>query len=167
MTDADNQAGSLRVHTGAEPPDEAETGEAGARSGDDEARSAELRAALDGIRRIRQLTNLGSDPGARPAEWERRRPLRVVSLLLEAEGVPPSAVDPSGEPMRTGYRTSEGDQLGQVQVRWVGPRGSGARYQEQEHLRRCQTVLRHWGFEAVEVRGPGGRRYLEVEASAG
>ncbi|WP_411139022.1 hypothetical protein [Streptomyces sp. C10] len=49
-------------------------------------------------------------------------------------------------------------------VRWVGPRGSGARYQEQEHLRRCQAVLRRWGFEALVVRGPGGRRYLEVEA---
>ncbi|MYX11589.1 hypothetical protein GTW98_33175 [Streptomyces sp. SID8375] len=50
---------------------------------------------------------------------------------------------------RTGYRTSEGGQAGQVQVRWVGPRGSGARYQEQEQLQRCQTVLRSWGFETV------------------
>ncbi|UKY54927.1 hypothetical protein [Streptomyces inhibens] len=75
------------------------------------------------------------------------------------------AVGEDGEPMRTGYRTSEGDRPEQVQVRWVGPRGSGARYQEQEQLQRCQAVLRNWGFEAVEVRGPGGRRYLEVEAA--
>lgn len=131
------------------------------------ARSAELRSALDGIRNIRNLTNLGADPGARPAEWEQRRLLHTVSLLLEAEGLTPSAVDRAGEPARTGYRTSEGDQAGQVQVRWVGPRGSGARYQEQEQLQRCQAVLRSWGFEAVEVRGPGGRRYLEVEAGLG
>ncbi|GGW08377.1 hypothetical protein [Streptomyces nigrescens] len=160
MKDQHSQAGRLRVHTGAEPPDEAEMGRTGARS-------AELRSALDGIRNIRNLTNLGSDPGARPAEWEQRRLLRTVSLLLEAEGLPPSAVDRAGEAARTGYRTSEGGQAGQVQVRWVGPRGSGARYQEQEQLQRCQAVLRSWGFETVEVRGPGGRRYLEVEAGLG
>lgn len=42
--------------------------------------------------------------------------------------------------------------------------GSGVRFQEHEHLLRCQTVLRTWGFEALEVLGPGGRRFLEVEA---
>lgn len=157
MTDHDSQAGGLRVRTGGEPPDEAQTGETGARQ-------AELRAALDGIRNIRRLTNPGPDPGARPAEWERRRLLRTVSLLLEAAGVPPSAADEEGEPVRTGYRTSEGDRPGQVVVRWAGPRGSGARYQEHERLRRCQEALRNWGFEALEVRGPGGRRFLEVEA---
>ncbi|MFC9238590.1 hypothetical protein ACFTZK_19395 [Streptomyces decoyicus] len=157
MRDQDSQAGRLRAHTGAEPPDERETNGTGARS-------AELRAALDGIRHIRHLTNPGPDPDARPAEWERRQLLRTVSLLLEAGGLPPSAAGESGEPVRTGYRASEGDRLGQVLVRWVGPRGSGVRYQEQEHLQRCQDVLRHWGFEALEVRGPGGRRHLEVEA---
>ncbi|MGY4956354.1 hypothetical protein [Streptomyces nigrescens] len=85
--------------------------------------------------------------------------------LLESLGN--SAVDRAGEAARTGYRTSEGGQAGQVQVRWVGPRGSGARYQEQEQLQRCQAVLRSWDFETVEVRGPGGRRYLEVEAGLG
>lgn len=67
--------------------------------------------------------------------------------------------------MRTGYRTSEGDGIDRVWVRWVGPGGSGARYQEQDHLRRRQKALRNWGFEALEVRGPGGRHYLEVEAT--
>lgn len=160
MKDQHSQAGRLRVHTGAEPLDETERGHSGART-------AELRSALDGIRSIRNLTNLGSDPGARPAKWEQRQLLRTVSLLLEAEGLPPSAIDPAGEPARTGYRTSDGDQAGQIQVRWVGPRGSGARYQEQEQLQRCQAVLRSWGFDAVEVRGPGGRRYLEVAAGRG
>lgn len=160
MKEQDSQTGRLLVHTGAEPPREAGTNETAARS-------AELRAALDGIRNIRRLTNLGSDPGACPAEGERRRLLRTVSLLLEAEGIPPSAAGEDGEPVRVGYRTSEGDQAGQVQVRWVGPRGSGARYQEQEQLQRCQVVLRSWGFETVEVRGPGSRRYLEVEAGLG
>ncbi|WJY43281.1 hypothetical protein QT196_39165 (plasmid) [Streptomyces sp. P9-2B-2] len=78
MKDQHSQAGRLRVHTGAEPPDEAEMGQTGARS-------AELRSALDSIRNIRNLTNLGSDPGARPTEWEQRRLLRTVSLLLEAD----------------------------------------------------------------------------------
>ncbi|MCX5450760.1 hypothetical protein [Streptomyces nigrescens] len=33
---------------------------------------------------------------------------------------------------------------------------------------RCRVEpARSWGFEAVEVRGPGGRRYLEVEAGLG
>ncbi|MEU8686798.1 hypothetical protein, partial [Streptomyces sp. NPDC048611] len=129
-------------------------------SNDTGARSAELRAALDSIGTIRRLTNRGPDPTARPAEWERRRLLRTVSLLLEAEGIPPSAAGEDGEPVRVGYRTSEGDRLGQVLVRWVGPRGSGVRFQEHEHLLRCQTVLRTWGFEALEVLGPGGRRFL-------
>ncbi|MGG7568748.1 hypothetical protein [Streptomyces sirii] len=157
MRAQESQAGRLRVRTGAERLDEAEPGETGARS-------AELRAALDGIRSIRRFTNPGPDPAARPAEWERLRLLHTVSLLLEAEGMPASAASEDGEPVRTGYRAAEGDRVGRVSVRWVGPRGSGARYQEQEQLRRCQEALRDWGFEALEIRGPGGRRYLEVEA---
>ena len=66
--------------------------------------------------------------------------------------------------MRTGYGAPEGDRVGQVPVRWVGPPGGGACYQEHEQLRRCQKALRDWGFEALEIRGPGGRRYLEVES---
>ncbi len=81
MNDQGSQAGGLRVHTGAEPSDEAEAGQS--------VRLAELRAALDGIREIRRFTNRGADAGARPAEWERRRLLHTVSLLLEAEGIPP------------------------------------------------------------------------------
>ncbi|QZY20014.1 hypothetical protein [Streptomyces decoyicus] len=158
MKEPGSEPDRLRVRTGAEPSTEAE-------ATDTSARTAELRAALDSIRSIRHLTNLGANPEARPAEWERRRLLRTVSLLLEAEGIPPSAAGESGDPVRTGYRTCEGDRLATVLVCWVGPRGSGTRYQDQEHLRRCQEVLRSWGFEALEVRGPGGRRYLEVEAS--
>lgn len=157
MNEQNSQAGRLWAHTGAERPGMARPNETAARS-------AELRAAIDSIRTIRRLTNLGPDPTARPAEWERRRLLRTVSLLLEADGIPPSAAGEDGKPVRAGYRTSEGDSRGQVLVRWVGPRGSGIRFQEQERLRRCQTVLRSWGFEALEVRGPSGRRYLEVEA---
>ncbi|GAB7029006.1 hypothetical protein AB0G35_12005 [Streptomyces sp. NPDC021749] len=160
MNDQDRQADGLRVRTGAERHDAAEPAETGGRS-------AELRVALDGIRSIRRLTNSGSAPQARPAEWERRRLLRTVSLLLEAEGIPPSVVGEDGEPVRTGYRVSEEERAGLVRVRWAGPRGSGARYQERESLLRCQEVLREWGFEALEVRGRGGRRHLEVEAGPG
>ncbi|MDC7341219.1 hypothetical protein [Streptomyces lydicus] len=157
MRDQNIEAGRLQVRTGAEPPDPAEAGSTAARE-------AELRTALDGIRTIRRLTNSGPDPAAHPAAWERGRLLHTVSLLLEAEGIAPSATGADGEPVRTGYRTSEGERPGQVLVRWVGPRGSGARYQEQEHLRRCQDVLRDWGFEALAVRGPGRRHHVEVEA---
>ncbi|MFD8543167.1 hypothetical protein [Streptomyces sp. NPDC059649] len=157
MNDRDSQADGLRVRTGAERADAVETADTGARS-------AELRVALDGIRSIRRLTNPGPEPQARPAEWERRRLLRTVSLLLEAGGMTPSAVGEDGEPVRTGYRASAGERTGLVVVRWAGPRGSGARYEERESLLRCREVLREWGFDALEVRGPGGRRYLEVEA---
>ncbi|WP_234442209.1 hypothetical protein [Streptomyces sp. NRRL S-1448] len=160
MNERDSQADGLCVRTGAERHDEVEAEETGARA-------AELRVALDGIRSIRGLTNSGPEPQTRPAEWERRRLLRTVSLLLEAAGLAPSAVGADGEPARTGYRTDAGERAGLVVVRWVGPRGSGARYQERESLLRCRQVLRDWGFEALEVRGPGGRRHLEVEAGPG
>ncbi|MGP8296480.1 hypothetical protein ACTPOK_00585 [Streptomyces inhibens] len=45
---------------------------------------AALRAALGRIRSIRRPTNPGPDPQTHPAEWERRRPLRALRLLLEA-----------------------------------------------------------------------------------
>lgn len=87
-------AGRFRMRTDVEPPGEAAT--------DGSARAAELQTTLGRIRSMRRLTNLDPDPAARPAAWERRRLLRTVSLLLEAEGMPSSAAGEYGELVRTG-----------------------------------------------------------------
>lgn len=150
-----SEGDSFPVCTGVELPD----------AWNQEGRAADLGSAVEGLRSIRKLTNLNvPEPAAVPAEWERLKLLRAVSLLLEAEGLPPSAVNQAGERVRTGYCAEWGDQPGQVRVRWLGSPGSGARYQEQDELRTCAQALRAWGFLALEVRGPGGRRHLEVEA---
>ncbi|MFD7923580.1 hypothetical protein ACFV3R_30755 [Streptomyces sp. NPDC059740] len=122
-------------------------------------RAAALRTAVAGLREVRRLTGAGAGPAA----WERNQPLRAVSLVLEAEGCPPSAVDEGGERAATGYRVGPGGEGGAVVVRWSGPHGSGARHEERQRLRECARTLRRWGFEALEVRGPGGRYHLEVE----
>ncbi len=154
--------GGFQVCTGVEPPEWWEN----------EERAEQLEAAVEGLRQIRRLANVGvSEPAALPAEWERRQPLRVVSLLLEAGRIVPAAVDRSGAVTRTGYRTSlaadggEGGGRGEggVRVEWAGPRGSGARYEEHEQLGCCASVLRPWGFDALMVKGPGHRWHLEVE----
>lgn len=148
-----DHADGFQIRTGGDPTEQ----------WDDDERGGHLTAAVEGLRQIRLVTNREEpDPAAVPAEWERRQLLRVVSLLLEAEGIIPSAVDEARAVTRSGYRTSR-DQAGHVLVEWMGPRGSGARFQAREQLSRCAAALCKWGFEALEVRGPGNRWYLEVE----
>ncbi|GAA3905961.1 hypothetical protein GCM10022244_15100 [Streptomyces gulbargensis] len=130
-----------------------------------EQRSREVRAALDGLLGIRRLTNPpgGGDPAAVPAVWERRQPVRAVSLALEAGGVTPSAVDASGARAATGYRVRAGERPGTAVVEWLGPPGGGAAGQEASALEGCVPVLERLGWEALLYRGPRGRRFLEVE----
>ncbi|WP_432039772.1 hypothetical protein [Streptomyces cucumeris] len=134
------------------------------RARDEDGREAAVRTAFEGLLQIRRLMNTGSaDPGARPAAWERHQPVRAVSLALEAAGVRPSAVDDDGHRLATGYRVSAAGRSGVVRVEWLGPSGSGAGYAAQEALRECAAVLGRLGWEALEYRGPRGRRFLEVE----
>lgn len=131
-------------------------------------REAAVRVAFEGLLQIRRLMNADiPSPDRVPAEWERRQPVRAVALALEAAGIPASAVDSDGHRIATGYCVGPADQVGVVRVEWLGPPGSGAAYAAQDELRRCAAVLRRLGWEALEYRGPRGRRYLEVEPAAG
>ena len=128
-------------------------------------RAAAVRAAFDGVLEIRRLMNTErDDPLATPAAWERHQPVRAVAISLEAAGVPPSAVGADGHRLATGYRCGEAaDQAGVVRVEWLGPAGSGASYAAAEELGNCARVLRGLGWEALEYRGRGRHRYLDVE----
>ncbi|MEU8828154.1 hypothetical protein [Streptomyces sp. NPDC048636] len=133
---------------------------------DDSGREAAVRIAFEGLLQIRRLMNTGAtDPAAVPAAWEAHQPVRAVSLALEAAGVRPSAVDTEGHRLATGYCVSAADRPGVVRVEWLGPSGSGAGYAAQEALRECAAVLGRLGWEALEYRGPRGRRFLEVEVA--
>ncbi|MGY0055740.1 hypothetical protein ACWY4P_04125 [Streptomyces sp. LZ34] len=140
------------------------TGAGALPAGSARGREAAVRAAFEGLLQIRRLMSTGTAaPDGVPAEWERRQPVRAVALALEAAGIPPSAVDSEGGRIATGYCVRAADQAGVVRVEWLGPPGSGAAYAAQDELRNCVAVLRRLGWEALEYRGPRGRRYLEVE----
>ncbi|MEU1216399.1 hypothetical protein ACFYSH_32415 [Streptomyces sp. NPDC005791] len=127
-------------------------------------RAGEVRNAFDGLLQIRRLTRAAiADPEGAPAQWELHQPLRAVALALEAAGIPPSAVGPSGERTATGYRVCTGEVPGSVRVEWAGPPGSGAAHDEEEALAGCAVVLRQLGWTALLYRGPRRRRFLEVE----
>ncbi|WMX43966.1 hypothetical protein RGF97_02575 [Streptomyces roseicoloratus] len=130
-----------------------------------EQRSREVRAALDGLLQIRRVTagGGGGDPAARPADWERRQPVRAVALLLEAAGRPPSALDASGTRVATGYRVAAGERPGTAVVAWLGPPGSGAAQEEEAALRACAAALERFGWDALLYKGPRRHRFLEVE----
>lgn len=131
-------------------------------------RAAEVRTAFEGMLQIRRMTRPEHpDPGAVPAVWELRRPLRAVALALEASGTPASALGPSGERIATGYRVGEGEAPGSARVEWAGPPGSGATHDEEEALAGCGAVLRRLGWTVLSYRGPRRRRFLEVEPPPG
>ncbi|WP_030759713.1 hypothetical protein [Streptomyces sp. NRRL F-2664] len=126
-------------------------------------RDAELRTAYEGLLQIRRLVN-GPAGAAVPAPWELRQPSRAVALVLEAAGIPPSALDADGSRSRTGYRvTASGSGAGRVEVAWVGPPSGGAAAEEQERLKACAAVLEELGWVCLLYRGPRRRRFLEVE----
>lgn len=144
---------------------EAATGDGTPLGADPRERAAAVRAAFDGLLEIRRLMNTGgADPLAAPAAWERHQPVRAVAIALEAAGIPPSAVGADGRRVATGYRCGEDERAGVVRVEWLGPAGSGAAYAAGEELGNCARVLRGLGWEALEYRGRGRHRYLEVEA---
>ncbi|GAA0471187.1 hypothetical protein GCM10009544_36560 [Streptomyces stramineus] len=150
--------------TGHAPGFAVATGAGGAPAGSARERERAVAVALEGLREIRRLTNTrADDPLSVPAAWERHQPVRAVALVLEAAGIPPSAVGADGRPVATGYRVRLTGQPAAVRVEWVGPPGSGAGYEEQAALGRCAAALRRMGWEALEYRGPRRRRYLEVE----
>lgn len=127
-------------------------------------RAASVRTAFEGLLQIRRLTNSGRPhPEGVPAPWELHRTVRAVALALEADGLPPSAVDASGQRVATGYRVREGEQPGTVRVEWLGPPGSGAAHEEEAGLARCAAALGRLGWTALLYRGPRRRRFLEVE----
>ncbi|MFI0817919.1 hypothetical protein ACH4TX_15655 [Streptomyces sp. NPDC021098] len=140
--------GEFAAATGDEAPPGAGTRE----------RTAAVRAAFDGLLEIRRLLGLTT-----PAAWERHQPVRAVAISLEAAGIPPSTVDADGHRLATGYRCGQTEQPGVVRVEWLGPTGSGAAYAAAEALGNCARVLRGLGWEALEYRGRGRHRYLEVE----
>ncbi|MFE5770031.1 hypothetical protein ACFQ7O_16925 [Streptomyces sp. NPDC056485] len=128
------------------------------------AREAEVRTAYEGMLQIRRLVN-GPAGTAVPAPWERSRMARAVALVLEAAGIPPSAVDARGARTRTGYRVAAGASgAATVEVAWLGPPGGGAAGEERERLTACAAALEPLGWGCLLYRGPRGRRFLEVEA---
>ncbi|MER6141424.1 hypothetical protein ABT174_15340 [Streptomyces sparsogenes] len=143
---------------------EVATGTGALPAGSARERAAAVRTAFEGLLQIRRLMNTGAAaPEGVPADWERRRPVRAVALALEAAGIPPSATDPDGRRIATGYCVRTADQAGVVRVEWLGPPGSGAAYAAHDALQGCAAALRRLGWEALEYRGPRGRRHLEVE----
>ncbi|MFD9336941.1 hypothetical protein ACFWBF_21450 [Streptomyces sp. NPDC060028] len=126
-------------------------------------RAAQLRTAYEGLLQIRRLVNAGADTGV-PAPWELLRMPRAVALVLEAAGLPPSAVDAEGRRTRTGYRVAaSASGGGRVEVTWLGPPGGGAAGEEQERLTACAAALEPLGWVCLLYRGPRRRRFLEVE----
>ncbi|MGW5847444.1 hypothetical protein ACWFQ8_05650 [Streptomyces sp. NPDC055254] len=126
-------------------------------------RAAELRTAYEGLLQIRRLVNGPAGTGV-PAPWELRRLPHAVALVLEAAGLPPSAVDARGRRTRTGYRVSAAASgPGRVEVTWLGPPGGGAAEEEQERLTACAAALERLGWVCLMYRGPRRRRFLEVE----
>ncbi|MBT2457780.1 hypothetical protein [Streptomyces sp. ISL-86] len=126
------------------------------------ARTAELRTAHEGLLQIRRMVN-GAAGAAVPAPWELRQMPRAVALVLEAAGIPPSAVDADGRRTHTGYRVAAAAEPGRVEVTWLGPPGGGAAEEEQERLTACAAALERLGWECLLYRGPRRRRFLEVE----
>ncbi|MFF7177599.1 hypothetical protein [Streptomyces sp. NPDC008121] len=151
--------GAFEAATGDGPPPPAEEAEQ---------RSREVRAAWEGLLQIRRLSRRdGGEPGALPAEWERRQPVRAIALALEAAKTPPSAVDPAGARVATGYRVTAGERPGTAVVEWLGPPAGGAAGEAEPALTRLVPALERCGWEALLYRGPRGRRFLEVEPLGG
>ncbi|MFB6613635.1 hypothetical protein ACIGFK_27690 [Streptomyces sp. NPDC085524] len=125
-------------------------------------RAAEVGTAYEGLLQIRRL--VGGPAGASvPAPWEVRQTPRAVALVLEAAGIPPSALDAEGRRTRTGYRVSAAAEPGRAEVTWAGPPGAGAAGEEQERLADCAAALERAGWVCLLYRGPRRRRFLEVE----
>ncbi|MFF3753687.1 hypothetical protein ACFYYH_24975 [Streptomyces sp. NPDC002018] len=144
------------------------TGDGPVSGTDPRARAAEVRGAFEGLLQIRRLIHVGTgDPGAVPAPWERRSPVRAVALVLEAAGLSPSAVDGAGRRIATGFRVGAGERPAAVRVEWVGPHGGGAAQEEERALAECAAVLERLGWEALVYRGPRRRRFLEAEPMPG
>jgi hypothetical protein len=154
---------SAAQETGFEPA----TGDGPPASGPDGRRAAAVRTAFEGMLQIRRLTNTeDADPENVPAQWELHRIGRAVALALEAAGIPPSAVDASGQRAAAGYRVGQGESPASVRVEWAGPPGSGAVHDEGDALARCAAVLQRLGWTALLYRGPRRRHFLEVEPPA-
>ncbi|MEX2980898.1 hypothetical protein [Streptomyces sp. C36] len=150
------------------------TGDTGPVSAGPRERADAVRQAVDGLLQIRRVMNAGTaEPEAVPAEWERRQPVRAVALVLEAAGIPPSAVGEDGRRLGTGYvvRLSEptgalprgGEPRSVARVEWLGPPGSGAVLQQHAELQRCAGALEGLGWLALAYRGERRQHWLEVE----
>ncbi|MBZ6475130.1 hypothetical protein [Streptomyces griseocarneus] len=137
-------------------------------------RAAAVQRALDGLLQIRRVMNAGAaEPEAVPAEWERLQPVRAVALVLEAAGIPPSAVGDDGRRLCTGYVVRPSEPTGALprgrqpqtvaRVEWHGPSGSRAAYEQHTGLGRCAQALEKLGWLALEYRGERRLHWLEVE----
>ncbi|GGY02591.1 hypothetical protein [Streptomyces hiroshimensis] len=143
---------------------EAVTGDACPPAGNASERASAVREAMEGLLQIRRLMNGHlTEPLSGPADWERRQPVRAVALILEAAGIPPSALDAEGRRCATGYCVRPGEQPGTVRVEWLGPPGSGAAARQHEALQRCARALEDAGWPALEYRGARKQRWLEAE----
>ncbi|MFF3561083.1 hypothetical protein ACFYXS_13685 [Streptomyces sp. NPDC002574] len=115
-------------------------------------RTAEVGAAWSGLLEIRRVLQDG-DTG-RPAPWERDRFVHAVALALEAAGLPPSARDDSGRPMRAGYAVAPAAaQDGVAEVSWPSPGDDPA----EAALERCRALLEPHGWQCTLHRDRGGR----------
>lgn len=130
-------------------------------------RAAEVAAAWEGLVHIRAAVQDGDT--ARPAPWERARPVHTVSLALEAAGRPPSAMD-AGRRVRDGYAVDHSVQDGVVRVSWHltaavgGRREKGGRGDSERTaaLARCQSVLERQGWQCTLHKDRSGRPLLLV-----
>ncbi|HSA53761.1 MAG TPA: hypothetical protein VLH10_27070 [Yinghuangia sp.] len=109
-------------------------------------RAEEVARAWAGLLEVRRVSGTGLTI---PAAWERARPVQAVALVLEAAGLPLSARDASGRPVRPGYRVSPGDRAGEVRVDWQAPPGV-SRADRRQQLAACASELARWGWPAEE-----------------
>jgi hypothetical protein len=107
-------------------------------------RAAEVAAAWSGLLEIRRVLLDGDT--ARPAPWERERPVHAVALALEAGGHSPAS----------GYAVSPVDrQPGLVEVAWRGDDAVAS-------LAACRRLLEEYGWQGTLHRDRHGRTFLLV-----
>ncbi|WP_141747663.1 hypothetical protein [Streptomyces nanshensis] len=99
-----------------------------------------------------------------PADWERTRIEHAVSLALEAGGVPPADVAPSGRCLVSGYQVSAGPAPHSARVVWKQRPEDRSADGGGPGLDECQRVLYEACWASERYLGSRHRPYLLVWA---
>ncbi|MCF6522413.1 hypothetical protein [Streptomyces sp. JJ36] len=154
--------------TGDGPPGDGPPGDGRADESAGGQHAAAAARAWEALLEIRRVTGESPErlprPLGVPAPWERARPVHAVALALEAAGLPPSAVHPTGRRVRTGYRVTEGDTPGTARVEWRYAAGAAPDGDRTDDARRrldtCAGVLGDRGWDTERYLGAARRPYL-------